>query len=295
MRFFFIAIVMFGVASVNAQHQNSVVNFDKQGHRGCRGLYPENTIPAMKYALGLGVTTLEMDVVISKDNKVVLSHDPYFNSSITLDSAGKPISKEAEKSLRLYQMNYEEIRKYDVGMKFNPKFPEQKKIPAYKPLLSELFDSIRVDMMTRKRPFPFFNIETKCTPAGDDLLHPGPEVFVDLLMHEVMYADVIEYVTIQSFDSRTLQYLHKRFPSVQTALLIEQTDKRTLKKQIKKLGFVPTIYSPAYQLVSSRLIEMCHKKGMKIIPWTVNTKSQIEELKQLGVDGIISDYPNLFD
>ena len=278
-----------------AQQKDSVSNFDKQGHRGCRGLYPENTIAAMKYALSLGVTTLEMDVVISKDNKVVLSHDPYFNAAITLDPDRKLIAKDDEKKLALYQMDYIEIRKYDVGMKFNSKFPEQKKVPAYKPLLSELFDSIRVDMMTRRRPFPFFNIETKSTPAGDDKLHPGPEVFVDLLMHVIQYAEVAEYVTIQSFDIRTLQYLHKRFPFMQTSLLIEGTDKRTLKKQIRELGFVPTIYSPAYQLVSKKLIDKCHKEKMKIIPWTVNTKKQIDELKQLGVDGIISDYPNLFD
>jgi glycerophosphoryl diester phosphodiesterase len=102
-------------------------------------------------------------------------------------------------------------------------------------------------------------------------------------------------VIIQSFDFRTLQYLHQKYPAIKTAMLIEADDKRSFDEQLMDLGFTPTIYSPAYQLVNEKLIEKCHAKNMKVIPWTVNDKATIEELKMMGVDGIISDYPNLFN
>jgi len=104
-----------------------------------------------------------------------------------------------------------------------------------------------------------------------------------------------EQVIVQSFDFRTLQYLHQQYPAIKTAMLIEDADKRTLEQQVKALGFNPTIYSPAFELVDEKLIKKCHAKNIKIIPWTVNDKMKIEELKKMGVDGIITDYPNLFN
>ena len=101
-------------------------------------------------------------------------------------------------------------------------------------------------------------------------------------------------VIIQSFDFRTLQYLHQHYPQMKTAMLIEDDDKRGIDKQIEALGFVPTIYSPHYSLVNTELVNYCHSKKIRIIPWTVNTKEEIQQLKKIGVDGIISDYPNLF-
>lgn len=269
--------------------------FDKQGHRGCRGLMPENTVPAMIYALGMGVTTLELDVVITKDKKVVLSHEPFFNHEITTKPDGSFVAEAEEKSLKIYNMTYEEVKKYDVGMKPHPRFPEQKKLKAVKPLLSEVIDSVRKDMMTRRRPFPFYNIETKTKPETDGIFHPAPAEFVELLMAVIKEKDIEDYVIIQSFDFRTLQYLHKKYPHIKTAMLIEDFDKRTLEGQLKDLGFTPTIYSPASKLVDDTLIEKCHAKNMKVIPWTVNTKEEIEKYKKMGVDGIITDYPNLFN
>ena len=102
-------------------------------------------------------------------------------------------------------------------------------------------------------------------------------------------------VIIQSFDFRTLQYLHKNYPAIKTAMLIEDFDKRGLEDQLKALGFLPTIYSPEYQLVTEDLVKKCHEQNIKVIPWTVNDKTNIEKLKAMGVDGIISDYPNLFN
>ena len=268
--------------------------FDKQGHRGCRGLLPENTVPAMLNALGMGVTTLEMDVVITKDKKVILSHEPFFNHEITTKPDGKYVTEAEEKSLNIYQLTYEEVLKYDVGLKPHPRFPGQEKIKAVKPLLGDVIDSVRKDMMTRRRPFPFYNIETKTQPATDNSYHPAPEEFVELLMAVIKEKEIEDQVIIQSFDFRTLQYLHQKYPDIKTAMLIEDYDKRTLEEQLQALGFTPTIYSPAYQLVNEALLNKCHTRNIKVIPWTVNDKIKIGELKKMGVDGIITDYPDLF-
>lgn len=268
--------------------------FDQQGHRGCRGLMPENTIPAMITALGLGVTTLELDVVVTKDKQLVVSHEPFFNHEIATKPNGEPVTEAEEKSLNIYRMTYAEVKKFDVGLRSHPRFSQQKKIKAYKPLLHELFDSVAHYMTMSRRPYPYFNIETKCLPIGDNLYHPKPDEFVELLMAVIKEKELEDHVIIQSFDFRTLQYLHQHYPNIKTAMLIEDFDKRGIEKQIEALGFIPTVYSPAYSLVNETLIKYCHERKMKIIPWTVNTKEEIERLRKMGVDGMISDYPNLF-
>jgi glycerophosphoryl diester phosphodiesterase len=269
--------------------------FDKQGHRGCRGLMPENTIPAMLKALDLGVTTLEMDVVITKDKKVILSHEQWFGSEITTKPDGAYIGDREERKYNIYWMTYAETKTFDVGMKPHPRFANQQKMKVTKPLLADVIDSVKSDMVTRRRPFPYYNIETKTNPAFDGVFHPKPEEFVELLMAVIKEKQIEEYVIIQSFDFRTLQYLHQKYPAIKTAMLIEDFDKRTFAEQIKDLGFTPTIYSPAYAKVTDGIIKNCHDKHIKIIPWTVNDKAKIEELKKMGVDGIITDYPNLFE
>ncbi|MEO8403957.1 MAG: glycerophosphodiester phosphodiesterase [Chitinophagaceae bacterium] len=269
-------------------------NFDKQGHRGCRGLMPENTWPAMRTALDLGVTTLEMDVVITKDKKVVLSHDQWFSRDITTKPDGSYIGEREERKFNIYWMTYDQVKTFDVGMKPHPRFPDQQKMKAIKPLLSDLVDSIKGYMMTSRRPFPYYNIETKTNPEFDGVFHPKPEEFVDLLMAVIKEKNIEDHVIIQSFDFRTLQYLHKKYPQMMTAMLIEADDKRSFDEQLKDLGFTPSIYSPAYELVNAKLVKSCQQNNIKVIPWTVNTKEEIDSLKKMGVDGAISDYPNLF-
>src|SRR6218665_799076 len=262
--------------------------FDAEGHRGGRGLMPENTIAAMIHALGLGVTTLEMDACFTKDKQIVLSHEPFFNHEITTKPDGSFVAPDEEKSLNIYSMTYEEVKKYDVGLKPHPRFPKQQKLAAVKPLLSDVFDSVKAYMKTAKGPFPQFNIETKTQPASDNLYHPAPAEFVDRLMALIKEKDMEEYVIIQSFDFRTLQYLHKHYPRIRTAMLVEANDNRSFRKQLDDLGFIPTIYSPAYELVTDHLIAECHERNIHVIPWTVNTKKEIDRLKGMGVDGIIS-------
>lgn len=271
------------------------LSFDTQGHRGCRGLMPENTIPAMLKALDLGVTTLEMDVVITKDKKVVLSHEQWFGEEISTKPDGSYMGPREERKFNIYWMTYEEVKTFDVGMKPHPRFPQQQKMKAVKPLLSALLDSVQQYMMKSKRPVPYYNIETKTNPEFDGVFHPKPDEFVELLMGVIKEKKIEDYVIIQSFDFRTLQYLHEHYPAIKTSMLIEDFDQRSFNEQMKLLGFTPTIYSPSYQLVNKNLVKKCHRQDIKIIPWTVNDKAKIEELKKMGVDGIISDYPNLFN
>jgi glycerophosphoryl diester phosphodiesterase len=269
--------------------------FDKQGHRGCRGLMPENTIPAMLKALDLGVTTLEMDVVITQDKKVILSHEAFFNHEITTKPDGSFVTEAEEQTLKIYHMDYAQVKTYDVGMKPHPRFPHQEKIKAAKPLLTDLFNEVKNYCTKNKKPLPYFNIETKSEPSGDVLFHPKPDEFTELLMQVIKAAQMENHVIIQSFDVRTLQYLHQHYPSIKVAMLQEEFDITLGTDFIKKLGFKPTIYSPQFNKVTVEMIKTCHAQNVKIIPWTVNDKTKIADLKAMGVDGIITDYPNLFN
>ena len=167
---------------LNASISATEAKPDIQGHRGARGLMPENTWPAMKKALELGVTTLEMDAVITADSQVVLSHEPWMNHVIASKPDGQPVTEEEEKSLNIFQMSLAEVQRYDVGMRPHPGFPMQKKMPVFKPTLASIFDSVAVWMKSASRPFPFFNIETKTDSSRDGVYHPEPAVFCELLM-----------------------------------------------------------------------------------------------------------------
>ncbi|KLT65176.1 glycerophosphodiester phosphodiesterase family protein [Pedobacter sp. BMA] len=265
--------------------------FDIQGKAGARGIMPENTIEGMLKALDLGVTTLEMDAVISKDKMVVLSQEPYFNNEISLQPNGKPITLKDQKSFNIYKMNYEEIKKFDVGSKVHSRFPGQMKFKAYKPLLSETIDAVEAYVKEHKLKKPVYSIETKTIKNGDHEFQPEPAEFVDLVMDIVNEKKLAKRVIIESFDMRTLQYLHEKYPKVQTSLLIDE--KEPFEDYIEKLGFKPTIYSPYSVLVGKGLVGRCHDMGIKIIPWTVNTVKEVKYFMNLGVDGIITDYPNI--
>jgi len=289
-----IPLLFFSCNTGNKMTRTTVsISFDKQGHRGSRGLMPENTIPAMFKAIDFGVNTLEMDVVISADKKVVVSHDPYFNENITTTPEGKLLTKaEAGKRL-LYTMPYDSIRKYDVGLKPHPDFTRQQKIPAYKPLLAELLIATESYAVNKKTAMAY-NIEIKSKPENDGKKHPPIEEFTDLVMAEINAQHVANRTTVQSFDPRALQVMHKKYPTISTSLLMEGTDKRTLAAQLEELGFIPTTYSPHFSLVTAALIKQCHEKNIKVIPWTVNNLAQMQRFKDMGTDGIITDYPDLF-
>lgn len=280
-------------STTNKTGNASFPSFDEEAHRGGRGLMPENTIPAMLNAIDLGVTTLEMDTHITLDNKVIISHDPYFNENITTTPEGNTLTKaEAVKRL-LYTMSYDSIQKYDVGLKPFASFPQQKKIAVHKPLLSDLLDATEKHA-AEKGMAMYYNIEIKSKQENDGKKHPPVETFVDMVMQVILQKGTESRTVIQSFDPRALQVMHRKYPSVATSLLIEDYDKRTLDEQLQQLGFTPFVYSPHFSLVNAQLVQQCHSRHMKLVPWTINSLEQIQQLKSLGVDGIITDYPNLF-
>lgn len=266
------------------------MSFDWQGHRGCRGLMPENTIPAMLHAVDLGVTTLEMDAVITTERQVILSHEPFFNHQITTKPNGSFVKESEEKNFRIFGMTYQEVSQFDVGMKAHPRFSQQKKMKAVKPRLSDVIDSVEAYTTAKKLPAKFYNIETKSQAATDNVFHPAPAEFIELIMKVIKEKNIGARTIIQSFDVRTLQYLHKNYPRIKTALLVENFD--SLQENISRLGFTPSIYSPEYALVNPLLIKQCKEMGMRIIPWTVNDVTKMKELKEMGVNGIITDYPD---
>lgn len=264
------------------------LGFDWQGHRGCRGLRPENTIPAFVHALQYPeITTLELDLAVSKDGQLVVSHEPWFNASICSLPGGDTMNKTEGERLLIYEKTVGEIRVYDCGGKGNPRFPEQVKTPAYKPTLREVVEAVRA--ADRKRLIRW-NIEIKSQPGWDGVRTPPIEQFTALVVAELRALGIAESSTIQSFDVRPLQILHRTDPDLRLALLIENA--WGVKKNLKKLGFTPQIYSPYYMTVSGNMVKKCHEKGMKIIPWTVNDVPAMQKLIAIGVDGIITDYPN---
>jgi len=266
---------------------------DFQAHRGGRGLMPENTIPAMLSVMDNNkVTTLEMDLAITKDKQVVVSHDPILNPIITTKPDGTFIKANEVNDHIIYQMNYEQLQKFDVGLKLHPGFVQQKKLAVAIPTLSDLIDSVELKGARIGRKM-FYNIEIKSVDGKDIVEHPAPDEFVDLVVNLIKQKNTVERTSIQSFDLRPLKVLHQKYPNIQTAYLVFGKECSVAKKQIQLLVFTPTIYRPEFKYVTKETVDYSHAHQMKIIPWTVNTKIEIDALIALGVDGIITDYPNL--
>jgi glycerophosphoryl diester phosphodiesterase len=269
--------------------KNMKTDFDLQGHRGARGLYPENSIEGFLAAVELQVNTLEMDAVITKDKKVVVSHEPWISSTICWGLNDKPV--EEGKNLNIYKMTYDEVSNFNCGSQAHPDFPLQAKMSTFKPLLSEVVTEVEASVAALEVEPVNYNIEIKSTPEGDNIYHPEPKEFCELVLEQLKAGGIKERTTIQSFDVRALQAMKQLDSSIPVALLISETD--GFEKDLEKLGFTPEIYSPNYHLVNQNLIRSCHQNGIKIIPWTVNEEEDMVQLLELGVDGIITDYPDV--
>lgn len=260
--------------------------FDWQGHRGCRGLMPENSIPAFVKAISFPeVKTLELDLAVSKDNDLIVSHEPWFNPEICLLPNGDTIKKKDEEKFMIYRMGLKAIRGFDCGTKFNPKFPDQEKMKVTKPTLEEAYSAV-----TPNRPDIRWNMEIKSQPDWDGIRHPPIEEFVSLTVKEIRRLGIEKQVTVQSFDTRALEATHRQAPELPTAFLIENAN--SFDSNMARLTFTPSIYSPYYLLVTKQLVKQCHDRNIKLIPWTVNDVKSMRRLIRLGVDGIITDYPN---
>jgi glycerophosphoryl diester phosphodiesterase len=263
--------------------------FDLQGHRGARGLFPENSIEGFIGAVELQVNTVEMDVVISKDHEVVVSHEPWMSSVICWGINDKPVPE--GEGLKLYDLTYEQISNFNCGSQPHPNFPQQAKIPTFKPLLTEVIAEVEAATAELELESVLYNIEIKSTPEGDGIFHPAPKEFCKLVLEVIREGDILNRTIIQSFDVRSLQAMKQLEPSVPLALLIEESE--GFEADLAKLGFDPEIYSPYFKLVNAELVQACHDKDIRIIPWTVNEEEDMVRLLDLGVDGIITDYPDV--
>ncbi len=285
----------------------STLAFDAQGHRGARGLAPENTLPAFERALEIGVNTLELDIGVTADGVVVVAHDPYRNPAITRNASGQwlpPGKGPTLKSLTLAQ-----LQAYDVG-RSNPDTPYAKTFSTQAPrdgtrvpTLASLFALIKDRSINDVR----FNIETKINPTQPDET-VIPEQMVRALLNVVREAGMQKRVTIQSFDWRTLQIVQGFEPGIPTVYLSIQTantdnirdgawtsgfkiaDHGSVPKMVKAAG--GAVWSPNGGAVTEALVKEAQDLGLKVVPWTINNPADMERLLGWGVDGIITDYPD---
>lgn len=273
-----------------------VIDLDVQGHRGCRGLMPENSLPAFEKAVELGSTTLEMDVVVTRDSQVVVSHEAWFSHEFCSKPDGSPVTEAEEKQLNIYQMDYAEVMRYDCGTRVHPRFPDQQKLPVVKPLLSAVIAHMEENYGFPRLDEPAirYNIELKTEPGT--AFNPAPKEFVRLVLADLAQSEndldrsLLDRVNLQSFDLEVLREVRRQDETMRMALLVEEDE--DYRQRLGDLGFYPEILSPAFQHVDADMLAFAATKNMVVIPWTVNEVEDMRRLVKLGVHGIITDYPD---
>lgn len=262
------------------------------GHRGCRGLLPENTLPAFLHALALGVDVLELDVVISADQQVVISHEPWLTARLGRGPRGEHLDARYERTHNLYQMPYATIRNCVVGEWPHPDFPTQQASLSYRPLLREMLRTTEAACVQLGRSPVGYSIELKSTLAGDGIFHPAPSLFTELVLAEVFAAGVQSRTTLLSFDLRILQAARQQVPGQRLCLLSETAVPASLLFQ--QLGFLPDVFGPDYHLLSPALMQELASAypTLRLVPWTVNNVEDLRQVLSWGVAGITTDYPD---
>ena len=261
--------------------------FDLQGHRGARGTAPENTLPGFAAALAVGVATLELDAGVTRDGVVVIHHDRRLNPDIARGPDGRWI--EAPGPL-LRELDFKALRRYDVGRlrpgsDYAARFPEQAPADGARiPRLAELFALVRKAGNDEVR----FNIETKISPAAPAETLP-PEAFARALVGEIRKAGVAARATVQSFDWRTLHAVERAAPEIATVYLTGRRRGGSQPQAVHAAG--GRIWSPHYEELDTAALIEARALELKVLPWTVNEPGFIERFLDLGVDGIITDYP----
>ena len=263
---------------------------DVQAHRGGAGLMPENTISAMKNAIKMGVNTLEMDLNISKDGKVVVSHDRYFHSRYAVRPDGTEIDANDPKEY-LYTMPYDSILKYEVGMRPSAVWPEKKNIAEVKPLATDLIDfAERYTKENGLSPMRY-NIEIKCSDSeGEGVNWPEYHEFVDKCIELLLSKNLGSRLVVQCFDVRALNYMHEKYPHLALSYLTDtETDYDAI---MNLLDFKPVWWSPNYKAIDKELVQRCHDDGIRIVPWTCDDPLEMKRMIELGVDALITNYPD---
>lgn len=292
MRLLFISVLVFLITACTTEEVTR--DFDLQGHRGARGLLPENTIPSFLKAIDYNVDTIEFDLVVTKDRRILISHEPWFDHNISTKSDGTPVTEEEQRDFNIFEMTYEEIQQFDVGKRGHRNFPNQQPLEVTKPLMIDAIHAIEEYTAEKGLQPVAYNIETKSVPDEYGVFYPYPDEFAQLLYDELSELneryDFFERIIVQSFDPATLIEFRKLNNRIALAMLVY--DERPMQDYIDSLGFTPEIWSPHYQLVTMEMVEEAHGKDMKVIPWTINTISEMRQQLELGVDGIITDYPD---
>jgi len=287
-----ISILLIGFAITSCINSDEKAPLDLQGHRGARGILPENTIPSFLRAVDLCVNTLELDLVVTKGGELLVSHEPFISSEICLDPTGAEYSDSLAHTLNIYQMTYDQILEYDCGSKTHPRFLDQSSLTLKKPLLRQVVSEVHSYVEENKLKTPRYNIELKSQANTDNLYHPEPKEFCDLAYQQIGELLPWNRVTIQSFDFRILQYFHETYPEVKLVLLIEND--LPYRGNLDSLGFLPEVYSCYFPLLSQKIVHDLKDQGIKVVPWTVNETKDMKRLIDWGVDGLISDYPNRY-
>jgi glycerophosphoryl diester phosphodiesterase len=280
--------------------------FDLQGHRGARGMAPENTLPGFERALAIGVHTLELDVGLTADGVVVISHDPYLDPAITRDRSGRWLSGKGPllRSLTMAQLESYDVGRIDPGTAYARTFATQQPRDGTRiPTLASLFERVKALGANDVR----FNIETKINPARPEDT-AGPQEMVQALLEVIRNAGMARRVSIQSFDWRTLRLVQQLEPSIPTVCLTVQNarndnlrggewtgglnfaDYGSAPRMAKAAGC--TAWSPNGDAVTESLVKEAQSLGLKVIPWTINDEAEMDRLIGWGVDGLITDYPD---
>ena len=243
------------------------------GHRGARAVLPENTLPAFEYAISVGADMLELDLAVTKDNVLVVSHDPAIN---------RKVCKGPEGESRIRFLTLAEVKAFDCGAVANPEFPKQKAVPGTRiPTFEEVL------ALAPKGSFGF-NVETKVDPKKPEL-SPDPETFSKQVVEAVRKSGLEKRVVVQSFDFRTLKAIRKIAPEIRLCALYGGLPK-DLVKISAEAGGVPMV-APHHLLVSKGKVKKAHEKGLRVIPWTPNTPGAWDKMIKAGVDEIITDDP----
>jgi glycerophosphoryl diester phosphodiesterase len=244
------------------------------GHRGARAVLPENTLPAFEYAIAQGVDVLELDVAVTKDDVLVVSHDPEMNPAFCAGPAGA-------RTRVIREMTFAELRQWDCGAKANPAYPRQKAIPGTRvPSLDEVY------ALAPRGSFEF-NVETKIFPHRPSVT-PGPERFAELMLAAIRKHRLERRVIVQSFDFRTLRALGRMAPEIRLSALIQFAPQEFVASA-REAG--ATILSPNVKLVTPEKVKAAHAAGLQVVPWTANTEAEWKLLVDAGSDAIISDDP----
>lgn len=256
------------------------------GHRGCRGIFPENSLEAFQHAVELKIDTLEFDLVLTKNHEVLISHDPYFSHETTTLADGSNLAPHDEHTFNLYLLDYSDIKKVDVGSKLHPRFPEQKKIKTHKITLDVLLNYLKENNIHIQ-----LNAEIKSRIEWDNVYHPNIETFSDVVIKKFAEYQVLDHLIIQSFDTRVLKYIHTQYPNIRLSYLVENG--YSIQHNMERLTFVPNIYSPEFVQLTNEDMIWAKQQQVQVIPWTLNTTEEFKKAIDLSVDGIITDYPDL--